>query len=213
MVAAALAGIVGTAFSIGWGGTLLANPSIGLTAIVVVTARIQVGTVGLEPMLTDAAVVGAVAAALSWGDRANWLTVIAFGLALIGVARRTGDRRFVYVAILTVLAATVLAWGDLMTLDETWRMPIAIESWIAGLGLTGGLIAWARTRQPAVTCDATRAPIRAGRLRIARGGVFLLSAAIIALGGGHDVVSIVVLLAAQFAIGVGSLTPSPRRLG
>ncbi len=49
-------------------------------------------------MLTDAAVVGAVATALSWGDRANWLTVIAFGLALIGVARRTSDRRFVYVA-------------------------------------------------------------------------------------------------------------------
>ena len=212
MVAAALAGIVGTAFSIGW-GTLLANPSIGLTAIVVVTARIQVGTVGLEPMLTDAAVVGAVAAALSWGDRANWLTVIAFGLALIGVARRTGDRRFVYVAILTVLAATVLAWGDLMTLDETWRMPIAIESWIAGLGLTGGLIAWARTRQPAVTCDATRAPIRAGRLRIARGG-----SSCYPQRSSHS--GVVTMWSRSWScwrrsslIGVGSLTPSPRRLG
>jgi hypothetical protein len=213
MLAAALAGIAGAAFVAGWGGTMLANPSVGLTLVVVIAARIQVGTVGLEPMLTDAIVIGAIAAALSLGDRANWLTAIAFAFALIGVTRRTNDRRFLFVAAATVLAATVLAWGDLMALAETWRMPLPIEAWIAALGLTGGLIAWARTRQPAVTCDATRAPISAARLRIARGGVFLLSAAIIALGGGHDVVSIVVLLAAQMVVGVGSLTPSPQGRG
>ncbi len=211
--ASILAGIAGTAFVAGWGGTLLANPSVGLTLVVVVAARIQVGTVGLEPMLTDAAAVGVVAAALSWGDRANWLAAIAFGLVLIGVTRRTNDRRFLVVAAATVLAATVLAWGDLMALTETWRLPLAIEWWIGALGLIGGLIGWARTRQPAVTCDATRAPISTARLRTARGGVFLLSAAIIALGGGHDVVSIVILLVAQFAVGVGSLVASPQSAG
>ncbi len=69
-------------------------------------------------MLSDAVVVGAVAAALSWDDRANWLTAIAFGLVLIGVTRRTGDRRFLFVAAAVVLVATVLAWGDLMG----WRI-------------------------------------------------------------------------------------------
>jgi hypothetical protein len=207
MVAAALAGIAGAAFVSGWGGNLLANSSVGLTAVVVIAARIQVGTVGLEPMLRDTVVVGAVAAALSWGDRANWLTAIAFCLALIGVTRRTGDRRFLFVAGATVLAATVLAWGDLTVVGDTWRLPVAIEWWVAALGLSGGLVAWVRTPQPAARCDATRAPIAAGRLRTARGGVLLLSIAIIALGGGHDVVSIVVLLVAQLAVGVGSLMP------
>ena len=163
VLASILSGIAGTAFVAGWGGTLLANPSVGLTLVVVVAARIQVGTIGLEPTLTDAAAVGVVAAALSRGDRANWLAAIAFALVLLGVTRRTSDRRFLVVAVATVLAATVLAWGDLMALAETWRMPLAIEWWIAALGLAGGLIAWARTRQPAVTCDATRAPISTAR--------------------------------------------------
>jgi hypothetical protein len=207
MVAAALAGIAGAAFVSGWGGNLVANPSVGLTAVVVIAARIQVGTVGLEPMLRDAVVVGAVAAALSWGDRANWLTAIAFCLALIGVTRRTGDRRFLFVAGATVLGATVLAWSDLIALGESWRLPISPEWWIAAIGLSGGLVAWARTRPPSARCDATRAPIAAGRLRTARGSLLLLSAAIIALGGGHDVVSIVVLLVAQFAVGLGALMP------
>jgi hypothetical protein len=207
MVAAALAGIAGAAFVSGWGGNLLANPSVGLTAVVLIAARIQVGTVGLEPMLRDAVVVGAVAAALSRGDRANWLTAIAFCLALIGVTRRTGDRRFLFVAGATVLAATVLAWGDLTAIGDTWRLPVAIEWWVSALGLSGGLVAWVRTPQPAATCDATRAPITAGRLRTARGGLLILSVAIIALGGGHDVVAIVVLLVAQLAVGVGSLVP------
>jgi hypothetical protein len=207
MVAAALAGLAGAAFVAGWGGNLLANPSVGLTAVAMITARIQVGTVGLEPLPSDAVVVGAVAAALSWGDRANWLTAIAFCLALIGVTRRTGDRRYLFVAGATVLGATVLAWGDLTALGDAWRLPIPIEWWIAGLGLTGGLVGWVRTPQPAARCDATRAPITAGRLRTARGGPLLLSVAIIALGGGHDVVSIVVLLVAQLAVGAGSLMP------